>query len=394
MLSDLNLLPADPIYGMQVLYKEDSRPNKVNLSIGVCLNAEGKILRFSAIDLAYQQLMQHAPCHAPSKEYLPISGLSEYTRLAETLICGNSPKETLFSMQSVGGTGALYLAAALLKRTHTPKVFVPESTWANHTPLFEAAGHLVETYPYYDKAKQAFDFTGLLSAIKNMPEGSAIILQASCHNPTGIDPSQEQFQELSQLIKKQKLFPIFDLAYLGFGTGLEGDAGSIRTFLKDEHEMLIATSFSKSFGLYNDRIGLLTVQARKEALQPIASHLKAIARSCYSSPPAHGAFLIKTILQDEALRSLWQQELESCRQRLHLQRKMLFAALQKHTISFGYEQLLKTKGLFCLFDLSQEKIYTLKEQRGIYLSVDGRIALAAILESNVDSIAEGFASLP
>lgn len=389
MLSDLNLLPADPIYGMQVLYKEDSRPNKCNLSIGVCLNAEGKILRFSAVDRAYQKLMQQAP----SKEYLPISGLPEYTRLAETLVCGDAPKETLFSMQSVGGTGALYLAAALLKRTKTAKVFVPESTWANHKPLFEAAGHTVETYPYYDKARQAFDFTGLLNAISTMPQGSAIILQASCHNPTGIDPSQEQFQELSQLIKKQKLFPIFDLAYLGFGNGLEDDASSIRTFLNDGHEMAVATSFSKSFGLYNDRIGLLTVRAQKEALNPIASHLKAIARSCYSSPPAHGAFLIKTILQDQELTHLWQQELGACRERLHLQRTMLFKALQNQKISFGYEHLLKTKGLFCLFDLAQDEICALKEKSGIYLSVDGRIALAAILESNVASIAEGFATL-
>jgi len=386
MLSNLNLLPPDPIYGMQVVFKQDTRPNKVNLSIGVSLNGNGKIMRFSAIDRAIELQMEEKP----SKEYLPIAGLAEYCQLAQSLVFGTGGQERLFSMQSVGGTGALYLAAQLIKRTKVPFVFVPDSSWANHKPLFEASGHTVKTYPYYDKEGQKFAFTACLEAISKMPEKSAIILQASCHNPTGLDPDNAQWKELSTLIKKKSLLPIFDLAYLGFGEGIEEDASSIRIFFQDGHEMLVATSFSKSFGLYNDRIGLLSVAADS---QSIASHLKAIARSCYSSPPANGALLIKTLLQDQELTLLWKKELEECRQRLKWQRNSLYEALQKQNISFSYELILQTKGLFCQLDLTDEQITLLKQKWGIYLAFDGRIALAAITKENLSTVAQGFASL-
>jgi aspartate aminotransferase len=389
MFSDLNLLPPDPIYGMQALYKQDVRPNKVNLSIGVCLDESGKILRFSAIDKAIELQIQQKS----SKEYLPITGLQEYCALAQDLVLGKD-RDNVFSMQSVGGTGAIYLAAKLLKRTKIANVFVPEPSWANHKPLFEAAGHKVHSYPYYDKERISLDFSALIGAISKMPANSAIILQASCHNPTGIDPDGLQWKQLSALIKKQNILPIFDLAYLGFGDGLSDDARSIQTFLADGHEMLIATSFSKSFGLYNDRIGLLTVASTKQPLEPLSSHLKAIARSCYSSPPANGALLIKTLLQDSKLTTLWKQELEACRQRLKLQRQMLYDALKARNVPFRYEHLLHTKGLFCLFDIPSGDIALLREKRGVYLALDGRISLAAITQENVSIVAEALAKFP
>lgn len=389
MFSNLNLLSPDPILGMQTIFKSDARPNKINLSIGVCVDPEGKLLRFKAINSAIQQHY----LEKPSKEYLPITGMAEFCHLAQKLVCDEIRSDELFSMQTLGGTGALYLAAKLLHHVKTPNIYIPNSSWTNHKPLFESAGHSVQPYPYHNEKTGTFDFEGLCQFIGKMPAKSGIVLQASCHNPTGIDPTVDQWQHLSRLIKKQMLVPIFDLAYLGFGEGLAEDAFSIRTFLKDGHELFIATSFSKSFGLYNDRIGLLTVASHKAHLPAIGSHLRDIARKCYSSPPAVGAWLIKTVLQNEPLANLWKEELLSIRTTLIEQRVLLYQQLQNQKVSFSYEHLLTTKGLFCLFDLGQENVLKLRENKALYVGLDGRLALAAIPKNHLAKLAEALASV-
>ncbi len=378
MFDTLTLVPPDPIYGMQQVYRNDPRSNKINLSIGICLDESGKLFRFKAI----QEAEKKVQAKSLSKEYLPISGLASFCEQAEKLVTAGFPKDTLFSAQTVGGTGALFVAAQLLKRSALSIVYIPEPTWPNHKQLFEAAGFDVRSYPYYNKETISLEFEKMVDAIKEMPEGSSIVLQASCHNPTGIDPTSKEWQILSQAIQEQGVFPIFDLAYLGLGRSLEADVEGIATFLQDDHEMMICTTFAKSMGLYNDRVGLLTVKSNKAKLDTIASHIRSIIRTTYSSPPAYGAHLASELLSDNMLYSLWKEELQAICTRLEDQRKMLVDATSA-------THIMQTKGLFCLLDISPSQVVRLRDNYGIYVALDGRIALAAITKENISQIAEG-----
>ena len=389
MFNSLTLLPSDPIYGMQALYKADERPSKINLSIGICLNEEGKLLRFKALNEAETRIFERQA----SKEYLPITGLASFCNQAQELVVGDHDPSDFFSSQTVGGTGALFVAGQLLIKAGIKHIFIPEPSWPNHRQLFEAANLPVTSYPYYDKANICLEFDNMLKAVSNMPANSAIVLQASCHNPTGIDPTHSQWQELSTHLKQKQILPIFDLAYLGLGSGINEDTHGIRTFLKDGHNMFICTTFAKSMGIYNDRLGLLTLKMPKTQLDILASHIRSIARTCYSSPPAQGALLASEILGDSCLCKMWKDELNSTRLRLHTQRSMLFAQLQKHSCKTPYKHLLQTQGLFCLFDIPPEGVALLREQSGIYIALDGRISLAAITKDNVEAIAKGLSTL-
>ncbi len=385
MFDTLTLLPSDPIYGMQALYKSDPRNDKLNLSIGICLDETGKLLRFKAIQEAEKRLQDRKL----SKEYLPITGLASFCAHAESIVTGNFPKDELFSTQTVGGTGALFVAAKLLKKSTKAIVYIPEPTWPNHKQLFEAQDFDVRTYPYYNKETLSLEFEKMCQALKEMEEGATIILQASCHNPTGIDPTKEEWQTFSKIIKERGLYPLFDLAYLGLGRSLEQDIEGIRLFLQQGHEMMIATTFAKSMGLYNDRVGLLTIKSKAASLDILASHIRSIIRTTYSSPPAYGAHLANELLADSDLRKLWTDELAATCKRLSLQRNMLVDALGTSKSS----HILKTQGLFCLLDISPEKVALLREKYGIYVALDGRIALAAITEHNVLQIANGLRSI-
>lgn len=389
MFNSLTLLPSDPIYGMQALYKADERPSKINLSIGICLNEQGKLLRFKALEEAESRVFKKSP----SKEYLPITGLASFCEKAQKLIVGDRPQDDFFSAQTVGGTGALFVAGQLLVKAGIKQVFIPEPSWPNHKQLFEAAGLTVTSYPYYDKANICLEFDKMVEAVANMPVDSAIVLQASCHNPTGIDPTANQWQILSTHILQKQILPIFDLAYLGLGDGIQEDAQGIQTFLNDGHDMFICTTFAKSMGLYNDRLGLLSIKMPKTQLDILASHVRSIARTCYSSPPAAGAHLAAEILSDSTLAQMWKDELNHTRLRLQTQRSMLFKEMQNHSCKIPFEHLLQTKGLFCLLDVPPEKVITLRENDGIYIALDGRISLAAITNENAAVIAKGLSKL-
>lgn len=386
-INQLPLIPVDPIYGMQAIFKKDARSEKVNLSIGVCQDVDSKVLYFQAVKLA-EEVIQKA---LPSKEYLPLTGHASYCQAVKELVCGQ--RDSILSVQTVGGTGALYIAARLLRNANMFTVFIPDPTWTNHKSLFSLAGHDVFTYPYYDKAKGTVYFNEMCNAIRKMPENSAIVLQASCHNPTGIDLTEREFITLSQLIKEKNLYPIFDLAYQGLGNSLEDDVRGISIFLDDGHEMMIATTFAKSFGLYNDRPGALFVKAPGVHHESILSHIQSIARSAYSSPPAHGAKIIDTILQDKRLRYLWEKELKEFRDSLVEKRKLLFEAMKEHNVKFSFDHLLKTKGLFCLFDLNESQVLSLRDEHALYLSLDGRICLCAITSENVQRVAKALATI-
>lgn len=389
MFNTLTLLPSDPIYGMQALYKADNRDNRINLSIGICLDEKGKLLKFKAVEEAEKRLFQIAP----SKEYLSITGLQAYNDMAQKLIVGPQQSDDIASVQTVGGTGALYLVGQLLKKAQISEVYIPEPSWPNHKQLFSQAGLNVHSYPYYNAATISLEFDKMVQAISRMPPKSALILQASCHNPTGIDPTKSEWEELSALIKEKGILPIFDLAYMGLGDGIHEDTAGIRQFLQDGHELFICSTFAKSMGLYNDRLGLLTIKHKKSHLDTILSHIRSIARTAYSSPPAHGAFIAREILSDAKLQDEWLTELEATRNRLFAQRSMLYNALKEANCKIPYSHIMQTKGLFCLFDIAPKDVVQLREQHGIYIALDGRISLAAITKENVTAIAKGMSEL-
>ena len=386
MFNTLTLLPSDPIYGMQAVYRGDSRKDKINLSIGICLDDVGKLLRFRAIQEAERRVFEKNP----TKEYLPITGLASFCEQAGRLVTG---QEGLFHAQTVGGTGALFVGAHLLKKSGIHVVYIPEPTWPNHKQLFEAQGFEVRCYPYYNRETISLEFEKMVDAINHMEEGSCIILQASCHNPAGIDPTKEEWQILSNAVRERAIFPFFDLAYLGLGESLEDDVKGIRCFLDDDHELLIATTFAKSMGLYNERVGLLSVQCPKKQHEIIGSQIRSIMRTTYSSPPAHGAYLASELLSDSTLKKMWQDELEATCKRLNTQRELLYNTLQSRNCQLPYEHILNSKGLFCLLDIAPEDVVRLRDEFGIYVALDGRISLAAITSSNVAQIATGLSSI-
>lgn len=390
MFSHLPELPPDPIYGMQEDFKNDERPEKINLSIGVLLNAFGKLQTMQAVLPALRLILTKNS----TRNYLPITGHPDFCKASQDLVCGSDvDSEELFTTQSVGGTGGLYILAKLLSVSGIENVFISDPSWPNHRGLFQAAGLKVSNYPYYNKEKGDLKFEALIDFIPTIPPKSAIIFQASCHNPTGVDPTASEWATLSQVVKRKNIIPIFDLAYLGLGNGLKEDVQGIHKFLEDGHELFVVTTYSKTFGLYNDRIGSLTVRAKKETLPAIASQIRAIIRACYSSPPAMGARIVKNILADGTMKALWQQELEEISARLKTQRKLLYDALKRQSFKLPFEHVLSTHGLFCLFDLSKEQVLKLQKEHGIYLALDGRISLASINDKNVDTVAKAIAAL-
>ena len=386
--------PEDPIYGLQVTFKKDERPQKINLSIGVfpgsdkdTIGGASKAFRFSVVDIAEERLLQKRV----AKDYLPIDGLASFCKQACDLVMGQSrppSKLKCYTAQTVGSTGALHIAGRFLAQHVSKKIFISDPTWVNHRKLFEAAGLEVDTYPYRITADGRVDIETLVQAINSMPEGATIVLQASCHNPTGIDPTDAEWKIISRAIFSRKLLPFFDSAYQGIGRGLDEDAFAIRLFFEEGHELLVATSFAKNLGLYSERTGALIVACQEESEAQVASQIRAVIRSIYSSPPAHGAHVASIILSDPELFSLWEKELQGLRENLASTRNLLHAAIIQNNEQKALPTLLKSTGLFTMCPLSKEKVQALREEQALYLCEDGRINIAAIKSNQITSIAQ------
>lgn len=321
-------MPIDPIFGLPIAFAADPRPNKINLGIGAYKTAEGNPLVLNSVRKAESLILQK---HL-NKEYLPIEGDAEFLRCSLELLLGkDSPlfqTGNYFAAQTIGGASALRLAGEFLAKLISRTVFLSAPSWSNHKQIFERAGLNVGSYPYFESKTFTLDFTGLCHEITNMPPGSVILLHGCCHNPTGIDPSFEQWKELSEQIKKQKIIPLFDIAYQGFGQGLEEDAKAIRYFINQGHELLISYSFSKNFGLYGERVGFLTVVcSQSEQIKKIGSQIKSLIRGNYSNPPLQGTRIVSTILNSEELTQEWKKELQSMSGRIKNMRTALVAAL-------------------------------------------------------------------
>lgn len=385
--SSILLLPDDPILSLPFLMVADPRTKKVNLSVGAYRTSEGKPLVLSTVLKAEETILQKSS----DKEYLPIEGIHLFLKKTKELIFGKTQANDtpLFTLQTLGGSGALRVGAEFLAREGSNKtIYLPNPSWPNHKLIFKMSGLKVEQYPYYDSVNHVLDFNNLCESIKEMPERSIILLHACCHNPTGIDPTLEQWKEISDLIKKKNLIPFFDFAYQGFGSNLEQDAEVIRYFISQSHEMFIASSNSKNFGLYGERIGALSVITDcNEQAHKIGSHLKQIVRGNYSNPPIHGGLIVATILDDPELFQEWSQELSNMRDRIKAMRQALAAGLLvKGAKNFNF--VIQQKGIFSYSGLSQDQVLRLREDHGIYMPLNGRINIAGLNIHNIDYVIE------
>jgi aspartate/tyrosine/aromatic aminotransferase len=395
-MSFFNILPditEDEIFTMQNSFQEDLRPNKVNLGIGVYRTADNQSLVMTAVRKAESLISQHYP----NKDYSPIDGSYEFNLRSSKLILGeklsSSKSFHYFTAQTVGGTNGLRVAGDILRRLGCQSIFLSQPSWPNHKPIFEEAGLNIGSFPYFNIKTGLIDFEGISAAIKHMPPNSAILLQASCHNPSGADPSPEQWKELSALIKKQQLIPIFDIAYHGFGKGLDEDIEPLRLFLREGHELIASYSFAKNFGIYGERIGLMLAATSKEENVPkIGNHIKNLIRTSYSNPPIHGARIISILLKSPELLEEWKRELTNMRERISETRKALIASLYVERSNQDFAYLENHFGLFSVLCFTPNQVQWLRQEKAVYILSSGRINIAGLNSQNIPYVAHAIAS--
>lgn len=386
-------VPRDPILGLNELFQADSRPNKINLGVGVYYDEQGHMPLLQVVKNTETQLAEHSA----AKGYLPIDGLQSYNKGAQRLLLGEdaSPihQGRAVTIQSLGGTGALKLGADFLKLVAPDAVVaISNPSWENHRALFEKAGFEVVEYPYYDSQNQSLDFEGMLHSLQQLAPQSIVVLHACCHNPTGIDPTFEQWQRIAQVLQERNLIPFLDIAYQGFGQGLDEDAKAVRYLAELGIPMLISSSFSKSFALYGERVGALTVLTSSADESPkVLSQLKRMARTNYSNPPTHGAQIVSLVLNDPTRFAQWEAELSHMRVRIRSMREHLVNKLAEHGVQKDMSFILNQQGMFSYSGLTQAQAQRLRDEDGIYLLDTGRICVAALNENNLDTVAAAIA---
>lgn len=392
---NIPLAPPDPVLGLNVAFKKDARAEKINLGVGSYKTSESASFVLNCVRQAEEFLVKAGL----DKEYLPIDGDEEFLRCTRSLVFGEKLSAThsdrILGVQALGGTGGLRIGGDFLFRHSSKKIYIPDLTWINHKPVFTAAGMDVEQYPYFDASRLAFDFSRLCSFIRSMVPGSVIVLQASCHNPTGTDPSPEQWKELASLIHQQGLLPFFDFAYQGFGEDIEEDAFSIRLFANVFEEMIVAYSFSKNFGLYGERVGALFIQAASSnSVEKARSQMKIVVRQNYSNPPCHGARIVKTVYENHDLRRLWQIELKQMRERVMVMRRTFASGLaaKKNGAGLNFDAVNNQTGLFAFLGLGKDQVSRLIREYGIYLPDNGRINLAGLNSNNMEYVIDAILS--
>jgi len=395
LFESVELAPRDPILGLNEQYNADTRSSKVNLGVGVYYDDEGRIPLLKAVHKAEVARIEAAA----ARGYLPIEGLKNYNKGAQELLLGKeSPlaKEgRTLTFQALGGTGALKIGADFLKQiTPDSKVFISNPSWENHRALFERAGFTVENYAYYDAASHGLDFEGMLASFKNMPAKSIVILHACCHNPTGVDPTLDQWKQIVQLVQEKDLIPFLDIAYQGFGDGLEEDAKVVRLFADQGISMFISSSFSKSFSLYGERVGALTlITSSADESTRVLSQVKRVIRTNYSNPPTHGGTIVSSVLNSPELFALWEEELAGMRNRIREMRQQLVAKLKEHGVTQNFDFVLSQRGMFSYSGLTSEQVDRLRNEHGVYAVSSGRICVAALNSRNIDYVAKAIAQV-
>jgi aspartate/tyrosine/aromatic aminotransferase len=375
-------LPPDPIFGLTATFKADTRQNKYTFITGYFRGENLKTPLLKSVDEVEKGLV----AQKYSREYLPILGDQEFIDELGKLIFGKERRERIFGMQTVGGTGALYLAGRLAS-LWTNQIAISNPTWPNHWGIFSAAGLKTEGYPYYEHKKLQIDWC--LEKLETLPAGSCVLLHTSCHNPTGLDFTREQWLQVAELCEKKRLFAILDMAYQGFSKTPEEDAFPARHFLSKGLEFALTYTCAKNFSIYGERGGALYVVADSpKKLDVISSQLSAIARSIYSNPPMHPALLVKTVLKTPHLYQNWLEELEQMRKRMIKIRKDFTAMMVSKDPEGGWEEVGKGHGLFCCSELSPDSIGRLRDEKALYLAADGRINLTGLNQNNLEQFVD------
>ncbi|WP_166361818.1 amino acid aminotransferase [Pseudomonas akapageensis] len=388
LFSAVELAPRDPILGLNEAFNADTRTNKVNLGVGVYCNEEGRIpLLRAVIEAETTRAAQHA-----SRGYLPIDGIVAYDQAVQKLLFGaDSPllaAGRVITTQAVGGTGALKIGADFLKQiSPNAVVAISDPSWENHRALFETAGFPVQNYRYYDAASHDVNRAGMLEDLNALPSGSIIVLHACCHNPTGVDLSPADWQNVLELIKAKGHIPFLDMAYQGFGDGIAEDAAAVRLFAESGLNFFVSSSFSKSFSLYGERVGALSIITdSKEESARVLSQVKRVIRTNYSNPPTHGASIVAAVLNSPELRAMWEAELAEMRLRIRGMRNEMVERLAKLAPEHDFSFVGRQRGMFSYSGLSVEQVARLKNEFGIYALDTGRICVATLNQSNIDVV--------
>ncbi|WP_066098686.1 aromatic amino acid transaminase [Xanthomonas massiliensis] len=391
----VELAPGDPILGLTEAYNADPRPNKVNLGVGIYYDEHGRIPLLRSVYQIEQQLGQDAK----PRGYLPIDGLPAYNKATQGLLFGaKSPlleAGRVATSQTIGGSGALRVGADTLKKLlpHA-KIAISNPSWGNHHAIFAAAGFELVDYTYYAPATHGVDFDGMLADLNKLEPGTVVLLHACCHNPTGVDLSREQWEQVALLLKERRLFPFIDLAYQGFKAGIDEDAFAVRVMGEiGPAEFIVASSYSKSFSLYGERVGALSVVAADAAqAKAVQSQIKRVIRTIYSSPSMHGAQLVAGVLGSPELRGMWEEELTGMRERIHALRAGLVSRLAGlGATQFGFIE--QQAGMFSYSGLGKAQVERLREEFAIYAVGSGRICVAALNQGNLDYVAEAVATV-
>jgi aromatic-amino-acid transaminase len=395
LFASVEQAPRDPILGLNEQFNADTRPGKVNLGVGVYYDDQGRIPLLAAVRKAEVARIEAAA----ARGYLPIDGIPGYNKGAQTLLLGaGSPliaSGRVLTAQALGGTGALKIGADFLKQILPgSKVLISDPSWENHRALFERAGFPVETYAYYDAATRGLNFAGMLASLNAAPAKTIVVLHACCHNPTGVDLDSAQWKQVAEVVKARDLVPFLDIAYQGFGAGLYEDAEAVRIFAAQDVTMLISSSFSKSFSLYGERVGALTLVAgSKDEAGRVLSQLKRVIRTNYSNPPTHGGTLVSSVLNTPELFATWEEELAGMRDRIRLMRQQLADKVKAAGATQDFGFIVKQRGMFSYTGLTSAQVDTLREQHGIYAVSSGRICVAALNSGNIDAVAKAIAAV-
>lgn len=398
MLETTAPAPPDAILGLTEAYKADPDPRKINLGVGVYKDAAGKTPVLDAVKGAEHHLLGAQT----SKSYMPIDGAPAYGKAVRQLMFGaDSPaiaQGRAATANTPGGTGALRIAGEYLRKNHPEATIrMSEPTWANHPAIFEAAGVPIKTYPYFDKATNGLAFDAMLGALRQVPGGDVVLLHGCCHNPTGVDPTAEQWQTIAEVLAERDVLPLIDFAYQGFAEGLDEDAAGLRAVMGKCDEVLICSSFSKNFGLYCDRVGALTVVTGSvEITAAVHSQVKAAIRRVYSNPPAHGAAIVSTILEDPALTEQWKGELATMRDRINSMRTLFTTKLDDRGVRLspdGNGFIARQRGMFSFSGLNKDQVAKLRDEHSIYIVGSGRINVAGITADNVDHLCDAIAEV-
>jgi aspartate/tyrosine/aromatic aminotransferase len=392
LFETLKPAPADAILGLITEHRNDPRPQKVDLGVGVFRTAEGETPVLDVVKIAEQRLVDTQN----SKAYIGTAGDPSFNAAMQALTFAEaSDKDRLLTLQTPGGSGSLRVAASLILRARPEAtVWVSDPTWANHIPLLGGAGLTLKPYPYYDTANHVIRIDEMLETLRRVPAGDLVLLHACCHNPSGLDPSEDEWRAIADVIVERELVPFVDMAYQGFAESLSADAFAVRHLAERVPEMIVANSCSKNFGLYRDRVGTLSILAADEAARDtVYSQVNNVVRTIYSVPPDHGAVVVATILNDPELNAAWRVELATMRARLREMRVLLNDALAARAPEHDFSHLVRAVGMFCFLGVTADQVARLKKDYGVYMVDSSRINTAGITAHNVNYLADAIAAV-